>query len=114
MTGLISMGRKAWIIFGFVQLCGELGPWAGLRLKSAVGPALWVAGMVAMIPGRLLGLFITEKLLWNVGHNPHVMTLLLVLVEVSTNLVVWLLCARLFWLLRKRHAGRAISSTTSP
>ena len=61
------MGRTAWIIFALVQFFGELGPWAGLRIKSALGPALWVAGMVAMMPGRLLSLFVTEKLLWNVG-----------------------------------------------
>lgn len=107
------MSRKVWIIFALVQLFGELGPWAGLRMKSAIGPALWVCGMILMMPGRLLGLFVTEKLLWNVGLSSHVMTLLLVLIEVATNLAVWLLCARLFRSLRKRHAGRAISPSTS-
>lgn len=107
------MSRKAWIIFVAVQLFGELGPWAGLRMKSSLGPALWVTGMVVMMPGRLLALFVTEKLLWNVGLGPHGTTLLVILIEVATNLAVWLLCARLFRSLRKRHAERAISSSTS-
>lgn len=64
------MSRKAWIVFIIVQLFGELGPWAGLRMKSSLGPALWVTGMVAMMPGRLLALFVAEKLLWNVGFTP--------------------------------------------
>lgn len=104
------MGRKAWITFALVQFFGELGPWAGLRIKSALGPALWLAGMVVMMPGRLLGLFITEKLLWNVGLTPHLMTLLFVLIEIPSNLLVWLLCARLFRSLHKRYAGKAVSS----
>jgi hypothetical protein len=73
-----------------------------------------MAGMVVMMPGRLLGLFLTEKLLWNVGLTPHLMTLLFVFTEVAANLLVWLLCARLFRLLHKRHMGKVtISPTTS-
>lgn len=49
------MNRKAWIAFVVVQAFGELGPsWAGIRIKSALGPALCVTDMVLMIPGRLL------------------------------------------------------------
>lgn len=106
------MSRKAWIVFVVVQLFGELGPWAGVRMKSSLGPALWVAGMVVMMPGRLLALFITEKLLWNVGLTPHLMSALFVLIEAPANLLVWLLCARLFRSLHKRHVGKAISPTT--
>ena len=107
------MSRKAWIVFAVVQLFGELGPWAGVRMKSSIGPALWVAGMVVMMPGRLLALFITEKLLWNVGLTPLMTTLLIVLIEVPTNLLVWLLCARWFRSLRQRRAGKSSSSTAS-
>ena len=53
------MSRKAWIVFVVVQLFGELGPWGGLHMKSALGPALWVIGIVIMMPGRLLALFLT-------------------------------------------------------
>jgi hypothetical protein len=104
------MGRKAWIIFGIVQLFGELGPWGGLRMKSVLGPALWVAGMLVMMPGRLIGLFVTEKLLWNAGLGPHLTDIVLILVEVPANLAVWLLCAHTIKLIRKRHAGRSPST----
>ena len=107
------MSRKAWIAFVVVQLFGELGPWAGLRMKSSLGPALWVTGMVVMMPGRLLALFVTEKLLWNVGLTPHLTTALFVLIEVPANLLVWLLCAYLFRSLHKRPMGKSISPTTS-
>ena len=105
------MNRKAWIAFVIVQVFGELGPWVGLHLKSSLGPALWVTGIVVMMPGRFLALFITEKVLWGVRLTPPEMTAVFVFVEVVANLLVWLLCARLLRLLRqRRRAGRAISA----
>lgn len=103
------MHRKAWIAFVIVQFFGELGPWVGLHLKSSLGPALWVAGFVVMMPGRLLALFITEKVLWGVRLTPSEMTVVFVFVEVVANLLVWLLCARLLRSLRQRRTGKAIS-----
>jgi hypothetical protein len=46
------MNRKAWVAFVLVQLFGELGPWVGLHMKAALGPDLWFAGIVIMMPGR--------------------------------------------------------------
>jgi len=107
------MSRKTWIVFVVVQLFGELGPWAGLHMKSALGPALWFTGIVVMMPGRLLALFVTEKVLWNVRLTPSQMTAVFVVIEVAANLLVWLLCARLFRSLHNRHMGKAISPTAS-
>jgi hypothetical protein len=47
------MIRQVGIAFVLVQLFGELGPWAGLRMKSALGPALWVMGMVVITNPRV-------------------------------------------------------------
>jgi hypothetical protein len=105
------MNRKAWIAFVVVQLFGELGPWAGLHIKSSIGPALWVAGVVVMMPGRLLALFTTEKVLWSVRLTPPQMTAVFVVIEVATNLLVWLLCARLLRsFLRRRRMVSTIPS----
>jgi hypothetical protein len=106
------MNRKAWVVFVVVQVFGEVGPWAGLHMKSAVGPALWVAGMVLMMPGRLLALFITEKLLWGVRITPAQMTAVFVVIEVAANLLVWLLCAKLLRSLRRRRLGKPIPTTS--
>jgi hypothetical protein len=97
------MDRKAWLFFAVVQLFGEVGPWAGLHMKSSLGPALWVIGFVVMLPGRLLGLFVTEKLLWGVRLTAAQTTGTFVLIEIACNLLVWLGCARLF---RWRSEGR--------
>jgi len=105
------MNRKAWIAFVVVQFFGELGPWAGLRMKSALGPVLSVAGIVIMMPGRLLALFLTEKVIWNVRLTPSQMTTVFVAIEVAANLCFWLLCAWLWRFLRRR---RAMASTISP
>jgi hypothetical protein len=99
------MNPKVGIGFVVTQLFGELGPWMGLRMKSSLGPALWFVGIVVMMPGRLLGLLVTEKFLWDAGLTPPQFTAVFVVIEVSANLAVWLLCARLFRALRRRRAG---------
>jgi hypothetical protein len=99
------MSRKAWVAFVLVQLFGDLGPWAGLRMKSSLGPALWVAGIVVMMPGRLLALFITEsKPLWNAPLTPVQMTAVFVVIETAANVCFWLLCARCWRFVRRRRA----------
>src|SRR5262249_54207732 len=60
-----TVNRKAWVAFVLVQLFGELGPWAGLHMKSALGPDLWFAGIIIMMPGRLLALWL-EQVFWGV------------------------------------------------
>ena len=97
------MSRKAWVVFVVVQLFGDLGPWAGLRMKSSLGPALWVAGMVVMMPGRLLALYLTE-LLWHVRLTPTQMTAVFVVIETAANVCFWLLYARCWRTLRRRRA----------
>ena len=97
------MGRLAWKVFVLVQLFGELGPWAGLHMKSALGPALWFAGIVIMMPGRLLALWL-EQVFWGVRLTPIQATAVFVLVEVAANVLVWLLCARGVRSLRRRRS----------
>jgi len=105
-AGASEVNRKGWIVFVVVQAFGELGPWAGLHMTSALGPALWFTGIVIMMPGRLLALFLTENLLWNVRLTPPQMTAVFVVIEVAANLLVWLVCSRWFRSLRQRRAGK--------
>lgn len=95
------MGRLAWTVFVLVQLFGELGPWAGLHMKSAAGPALWFTGIAVMMPGRLLALWL-EHVMWNVRLTPIQMTAVFVVIEVAANVLFWLLCARVIRSLRRR------------
>ncbi len=104
------MSRKAWVVFVVVQVFGDVGPWAGLRMKSALGPALWVAGMVVTLPGRLVSLWLTEKVLWNAPLTPIQTTAAMVVVETAVNVSVSLLCGR-WW--RSRHRRRAMGSAAS-
>jgi len=97
------MGRLAWTAFVLVQVFGELGPWAGLHMKSALGPALWFAGIVVMMPGRLLALWL-EQVFWGVRLTPVQTTAVFVAVEVAANVVFWLLCARCWRFARRRRA----------
>ena|SRR5438874_727206 len=95
------MSRKAWVAFVLVQVFGELGPWAGLHMKSAIGPALWLAGIVVMMPGRLLALWL-EHVFWSAPLTPVQATAVFVVIEVAVNVLFWLLCARVMRSLRRR------------
>jgi hypothetical protein len=100
------MNRKAWVAFVLVQLFGDLGPWAGLRMKSALGPALWFAGIIIMMPGRLVSLWLTEKVLWGVRLTMLESNVVFIVTETAVNVCFWLLCARVIRSLRRRRPMR--------
>jgi hypothetical protein len=104
------MSRKAWVVFVLVQLFGDLGPWAGLRMKSALGPALWFAGIIIMMPGRAVSLWLMEKVLWGVRLTTLESNALFIVTETAVNVGFWLLCALCWRSLRRR---RAIASAAS-
>jgi hypothetical protein len=66
--------------------------------------------MVVMLPGRLVSLWLTEKVLWNAPLTPIQTTTIMVVVETAVNVSVWLLCAR--WR-RSWRRRRAMASATS-
>jgi hypothetical protein len=48
-----------------VQVLGAVCVWTGPSLLSALGPVLFITGLVLLAPGGLLSLMLVEKLLWN-------------------------------------------------
>ena len=72
-------------------------------MKSALGPDLWFAGIIIMIPGRLLALWL-EQVFWGVVRlTPIQATAVFVVIEVAANVLFWLLCARVVRSLRRRR-----------
>jgi hypothetical protein len=65
------MNRRGWLIFLVVQTVGEICAWTAGHFLSAVGPALWIIGMLLLLPGDLAGAFVVEKLLWKSASAPN-------------------------------------------
>ena len=63
-----------------------------------------------MMPGRLVSLWLTEKVLWNAPLTPIQTTAVMVVVETAVNVSVWLLCAR-WW--RSWRRRRSVASAAS-
>lgn len=102
------MSRQAWVILLLVQVVGEVCSWTGPHISSAPGPLLWLSGSFLLLPGRLVSVAITEKLLWGpLGLSLTQMSIAEVVLELPVNLLVWLACAKLL------GAARGHSSSPS-
>lgn len=57
------MSRRAWAIFGLVEVVGLACAWLQ-HAPSAASSFLWGAGFLLLFPGDLLGAWIMERLFW--------------------------------------------------
>jgi hypothetical protein len=96
------MSRKVWLIFLSVQTVGEICAWTAGHFLSQVGPALWIAGTFLLLPGNMAGAWVVEKLSWMSGLTIPRMMILQVPAEMVINATIWLGCAKLYILLRRR------------
>lgn len=96
------MSRKAWIIFLSLQGVGVVFSWASSYTMgpspflSGIGTGLLVSGNLLLLPGSMVALIVVQKVLVPTGLSLYSLSLLGLLVAVSTNLVVWLLWAKLY------------------
>lgn len=96
------MSRKAWMIFLSLQGTGvvfsmvsnyALGPGP---LLSGIGAGLLVSGNLLLFPGSVVGLIVVQKLLLSSGLAINLLSLAGLFIAVVTNLLIWLLWARLY------------------
>ena len=96
------MSRKAWIIFLSVQMVGVFFTWAyGYTLGpdpllSGIGVGLWVSGNLLLLPGSMVEVIVVHKVLLHSGFSMGMLSLVGIVAAVATNLVIWLLWAKLF------------------
>lgn len=102
------MSRRAWFLFLGLQLAGiifscvsnyTLGP---SPLLSGIGVGLRVSGFMLLFPGSLVAALAFQKLLYLMGLSISLLYLVGLLVAVASNLVIWLLWAKLY---RSAEAG---------
>jgi hypothetical protein len=96
------MSRKAWLIFLSVQGVGVVFTWVSSYtlgpnpLLSGIGVGLMVSGNLLLLPGSMVEVIVIHKLLSDSGFSMGLLSLVGIVVAVLTNVVIWLLWARLF------------------
>lgn len=96
------MSRKACLIYLSVQGVGvvftlassfTLGP---NPLLSGIGVGLLVTGNLLLLPGSMVELIVIHKFFFHSGFSMGLLSMAGIVVAVVTNLVVWILWAKLF------------------
>jgi hypothetical protein len=96
------MSRKVWMIFLSVQVVGVVFTWVSSftlgpdPLLSGIGVGLMVSGNLILLPGSMVEVIVIHKLLSDSGFSMGLLSLVGIVVAVLTNVVIWLLWARLF------------------
>lgn len=96
------MSRTAWLIFlslqgvGVVFNCASSHTLGPNPLLSGIGVGLLVSGNLLLLPGSMVELIVIHEFPFHSGLSIGLLSLAGIIVAVVTNLVVWLLWAKLF------------------
>ena len=106
------MKRPLVLTFLATQLAAELFSWIAPHV-SGVGPWLWLASVILLLPGDLIATWMIEKFLWTSGLTPLQLQILKTVFEVALNVVVWVLVSKQWIRIRARLSGRSAESPGS-
>jgi uncharacterized membrane protein len=107
------MSRRAWVIFALYQAVAQICFWTAGLFQSQLGPWLWGTGFILLMPGLYLSGLLLPALRM-AGLSLDTREVLAVLCATIINACVWLLCAKLWKLLRMHRASRMnVSGSTA-
>jgi hypothetical protein len=108
------MRRVVLGVFVGTQIAGEICFWTGPHVLSSLGPILWVSGIVLLFPGEILGTAVVEKLLWSSGLTLLQMAVLEIPLAIAINLAAWLLCMKVYRVLRGQRPDSSAPHPPEP
>lgn len=97
--------RALVIVFLVVQLGGVVCSWLWQHPYSGASSFLWGTGLVALLPGNILGTWVVQGLLWHTPSTLGTMSVIALFLGVAINAVVWLVIVKVF----QRVFGRRVS-----
>jgi len=104
------MKNRIVIAFVIVQLVGIACSWFWQHPYSGASSFLWGVGLLALLPGNLLGTWAVQSLLWHSHLTLGMMSIIALVLGVAINAVVWLVVVKLFRSIFRRrsesHTGR--------
>jgi hypothetical protein len=100
----MKIGKVA-IAFVVVQLVGIACSWFWQHPYSAASSFLWGTGLLALLPGNLLGTWAVESLFWSSGLTLGIMSVVGLALAVAINAVVWFVVVKVFRSIFRRRPG---------
>jgi hypothetical protein len=100
----MKIGKVA-IAFVVVQLVGIACSWFSQHPYSAASSFLWGTGLLALLPGNLLGTWAVESLFWRSGLTLGIMSVVGLALAVAINAVVWFVVVKVFRSIFRRRPG---------
>jgi hypothetical protein len=77
--------------FLLCQAAGEICSWIWNDISNWLGPSLWVASVVLLLPGDLIVTSVMEKCLWESGMTFQQLRWMKILFEILVNGLTWAL-----------------------
>jgi len=97
--------RSVVIAFVAVQLVGIACSWFWEHPYSGGSSFLWGAGLLALFPGNLLGMWAVQSLLWHSRLTLGAMSMIAIVLGVAINAVVWFVVVKIFQSIFRRRSG---------
>lgn len=105
------MGRKTWLAYTAIQIIGQICEWTWPFAHSAVGRWLWVGSFIFLLPGNFLAGLVVEKWFWKTSFTLFSLRMVQIPLTLGINLVLWMLCARLWGWVASRMRLRKSAPT---
>lgn len=82
------------VVFVVIQLTGIICSWLCWKVPSGIGVPMWAVGFVILMPGNLLGSWITQSLFWQTGLSLPSMGAISTVLALGINAAVWFAVVR--------------------
>lgn len=81
--------RRIILLFALLQAVGVTCSWLCPEVPSRIGMPMLVVGVFVLMPGNLLGSWVTESLLWNAGLSLVRLEVVSTLLALVANAAAW-------------------------
>ena len=92
-----------WCVFIMLETIAVISAFTWELTTSALGPVLWLAQFILLMPGSILVGRLVERTLWTSELSLRSLGILKLIVSIAVNAVVWFLLLQLVRRFRRGH-----------
>jgi hypothetical protein len=90
-----------WLVFIILETIAVVSAFTWQLTTSALGPVLWLAQFLLLMPGSILVGLLIQKFLWNTGLSLRTLGIMELIGSIAVNAIVWLLLLQIVRRLRR-------------